>query len=64
MVAVLLVDIVIFIGLAFLAWHFGKWWIILFYPLLVFTCKERGEDDVKKDGVQNSADGVEQDRNV
>ena len=45
MIAVALIDIAIIGALAFLAWHFGKWWIILFTPLLMMGYKRKGADD-------------------
>ncbi len=45
MIFVVIADIVIFMALAFLSWHFGKWWIILFFPLLMITCKSKGADN-------------------
>ena len=45
MIFVLIADIVIFVALTFLSWYFGKWWIILFFPLLMITCKSKGADD-------------------
>ena len=46
MITVALIDISIIGALAFLAWHFGKWWIILFAPLLMVSYRsDRHEDD-------------------
>lgn len=46
MIAMTLINISIIGACTFLAWHFGKWWIILFCPLLMLTYKnERRADD-------------------
>ena len=45
MIAVALINITIMGALTFLAWHFGKWWIILFAPLLMVGYKQKGADD-------------------
>lgn len=46
MKAAALINIAIMGALTFLAWHFGKWWIILFAPLLMASYRsERHEDD-------------------
>ena len=47
MIAVALIDIAIIGALAFLAWNFGKWWIILFAPLLMIGYKQKEADDGK-----------------
>ena len=48
MIAVTLIDIAITGALTCLAWHFGKWWIILFTPLLMVSYKQKGADDDSK----------------
>ena len=45
MIVVALINIAIIGAFTFLAWHFGKWWIILFAPLLMVGYKQKGADD-------------------
>jgi len=44
-IVIALINISVIAALAFLAWHFGKWWIILFAPLLMMGYKQKGSDD-------------------
>jgi hypothetical protein len=41
----MLANAITVVALTLLAWHFGKWWIILFYPLLMITYEAKRKDD-------------------
>lgn len=45
MKAVALINIALLGSLTFLAWHFEKWWIVLLFPILALSYKERRDND-------------------